>query len=353
MIRKAFIFSLLLICFLLSVNHLSGSEITDGNIRLVLHERTGSFSLYHMSNNGTMRYEPLFNNRNPGASFTSISVDGNVFKLGDRQFRPRYERFNGDPSFVFEHLNIEVRQVFKPIKTPNSNIVNGIVITYTVKNNAERDYLTGLKILIDTELGEGRGRVPFITGSRIISDEFLTQGSSGERFWISRGQTVSLMGSILNPLDPNVKLPDFIHFANWRRLNNSRWALRYSQGRSFNNDSAVCYIYEPEKLESGKTLTYSIILSTEDIVWYNSAPVRTVSPANVNPGNTGSGNVSSGINVTEIINEARAEAQRNNANADTYTLIRLQELLNRFIAGDISLSERDLMEIENAIERYR
>jgi hypothetical protein len=302
-----------------------------------------------------MRYEPLFNSRVPGATYSSISVDGRVFRLGERHFRPRYERFNENPGFIFESGNITVRQIFTPIKTSSSQVINGIMITFIIENTGTQDSLVGLRMLIDTELGEGRDRVPFITSSQIISNETLIEGDSGIKFWISRGQRVSLMGSIINPLDVNAKVPDFVHFANWKRLHDSPWRLRYSQRRSFNNDSAVCYIYEPAILESGSSFTYTIFLTTEDIAFYNGQlqerqQERPPETTTVIAPQTGERPT---INITAIEQEARIEAAQNNQNADTITLVRLFELLNQFIEGDIELNEQDLIEIEKAIERRR
>jgi hypothetical protein len=156
------------------------------------------------------------------------------------------------------------------------------------------------------------------------------------------------MGSIMNPVNPSEKTPDYIHFANWRRLNNARWKLRYSAGRSFDNDSAVCYIYEPALLPAGSFFTYTIFLTTEDIPWYNSVVRQPrTAESQVLPQNTPT------IDIEALERNAIIEAAQNNENADTRILLMLQNLLNQFIAGEIFLNEQDLMEIENAINRHR
>jgi len=367
-LRRAFALSLFLVLTSAFFSNLFASEFTNGNIRLILHERTGSFSLYYLSNPQTMRYEPLFNSSNPANSYASISVDGNIFRLGDRNVRPRYERFNRNPSFIFELPNMLVRQVFTPYKTPNSGVINGIMLTFIIQNTGNQSSMVGLKMLLDTELGEGRGRIPFITSSQIVTNEYQVEAEMGERFWISRGQNVSLMGSIINPVNPNAKSPDYVHFSGWSRLNNSRWGLRYSQGRSFGNDSAVCYIYEPAELGAGSIFTYTIYLTTEDVAWYNSFaqqpeqrtsqqqnilipafPAQTAQPIQ----NPWTDSPSPTINIAAIEQDARNEAARTNGNANALVLIRLRELLDLFIAGERELNEQDLIEIENYLNRHR
>jgi hypothetical protein len=369
-----------------AMNSLSASEITDGFVRLILHERTGRFSLYYLADPEEARYEPLFNSRNPGASFLSVFVDGNAYRLGDSwSFRTRFEMRNRNPAFVFESAFLTVSEVFSPVRSASSKFANGIMITITIENKSSRRLSVGMRFLLDTELGEGQGKVPFVTNSQSVSKETLIESSSGELYWLSGNENVSLMGSIINPLNYDAITPNFVHIANWRRLNEVPWTLRYSEGRSFNfipysiGDSAVCYYYEPAPLESGNSFTYTIVLTTEDVAWYNSIP-DSFRPArqpqqqqeNVSitalewpdevqtQGQTQTQTVIetpraalTTIDVAAIEKEASMEAAANNGNSDMLTLIKLQEILDQFIAGEIYLNEHDLTEIEMAIERLR
>ena len=342
--------------FFIAVINLSASEIKDGFLRLILNERTGNFSLYFLFDPDAMRYEGLFNTSVPSASFLSVNADGRIYRLGEsRTFRTRYERLDGNPALVFESSFLRISEIFSPVKTANSTVVNGVRITINVENTGVQRSSVGLRLLIDTHLGEGRGRVPFITNSQLITNETLIEGASGEKFWLSRGERVTLMGSILSPLN-NSRPPDFVHIANWKRLNDVPWRLRYYEGRSFNNipysigDSAVCYYYEPAVLESGGSLTYTIFLTTEDIAWYNSAtppaPVReTQTETRVTEAPT--------INIAALEESALAEEALSNEDANTLLLLKLQVILDQFLAGEIYLNEQDLTEIERAINRLR
>jgi len=364
-----------ILCFAFFTGRVFAAEVTNGNLRLILNERTGSFSLYFLSDHESMRYEPLFNSRHSSASYSSISVNGTVYRLGDRNFRSRYERHNGNPSFVFEFENpgsgasgIIVRQTFSAFKTPNSSIINGVMITFDIQNTGDQSAMVGLRMILDTELGEEHGRIPFITSTRILSSELLIDRNSDERFWISRGQNVSLMGSIINPLNPSAKAPDYVHFANWNILNRARWQSRYSARRSFNNDSAVCYIYTPEELAEGSSFSYSIFLTTEDVAWYNSIIIEApdssrdiiVSAANASQTRTEPAVIypqkalePATISIIAIEEEARMAAQGSNENPERLVLIRLNELIEGFLSGDLYLNEQDMIEIENFVNRHR
>jgi len=363
------------------------ADVTNGFVRLILHGRTGRFSLLYLSDTETMLYEPLFNSSDPRASFLSVFVDGKVYRLGDSKiFTAGIERRNGDPALVFESPFLKVSEVFSLVKTPNSPIANGVMITVTVQNSGDKEALVGLRVLIDTQLGEGWGRVPFLTNKRIVAKETLIEGTSGERFWISRGENVSLMGSIINPLDLDGVLPNYVHIANWKRLNDVPWRLRHFEDRSFTNmpysvmDSAVCYYYEPSPLSSDGTFVYKILLSTEDIEWYNSVELPFMLEEIPEEVPDAKKEVTleikevveaveevieaaaieeikeipaSAIDIFAIEEEAAAEAAENDEDPDMLFLLKLQNLMDQFNAGEIEIDEPDLTEIEKAIERLK
>jgi len=353
----------LFLIFLAASLSLYAAEIRDGYFRLILNERTGSFSLYYLFDPAAMRYEPLFNASAPSASFLAVSVDDRIYHLGEsRTFRVSYERVDGNPALVFESPFLKVSEVFSPVKTASSPVINGVKVTVNIENTSSQGSSIGLRMLIDTHLGEGRGRIPFITNTQLITNEILIEGTSGEKFWISRGERVALMGSIISPLG-NSKPPDFVHIANWKRLNDVPWSLRYYEGRSFNyipysiGDSAVCYYYEPAVLESGGVLTYTIFLTTEDIAWYNSAIIPEPEPKTepVREAQIELPRVieTPSINFTALEEAAAAEAARYYDDADVLYLISLQAILDQFLAGEINLNEQDLAEIERSINRLR
>jgi hypothetical protein len=298
--------------------------------------RGPNFSLYYLSTPDTMRYEPLFDSKEQKSSFLEVSIDGVIHRLGkSKRFSTRLEDQdgqNGIPAVVYESPSLIVRKVFTPIRTANSQTINGLNITVTVQNTGSQAVSTGLRFLIDTHLGETRKGIPFETNKQYVLTERLIEGTSGEMYWISRGPNFSLMGSIINPYDRNSKVPDFVHMASWKRLYKAKWNLIYKEGRSFNyfpyffSDSAVCYYYEPAMLEAGESFTYTVILSTEDIGWYTGVSSFDFSA------------LRDGINYED---------------ADLIMLYRLLEILNQFVSGEITLNEGDLAEIERTIQRLK
>jgi len=325
----------------------------DGFVRLILNEKLGSFSLSYVPNAYNSVYEPLFISRNPGSSYMTLSFNGKFHRLGkSRDFKTRIVRYEGDPALVFNSPFITVTQVFAPVRTGNSQNANGIMITITVTNTSAEPALIGLKFLLDTALGEQKGMTPFVTENHVITNETVVDGYSGEKFWMSKGEDVSLMGSIVNPVDSGAVVPDFIHFANWKRLNDVPWKLNYAEGRSFTNlpysinDSAVCYFYEPVEMAAGSSSIYTIFLTTEDIAWI-SPPKQEVTNVYII-----SESSLRNVNIASIEQEALQDALRNNEHPSVITLKRMQEILNLFVVGDVSLTEQDIAEIERIIHKH-
>jgi len=351
----------------------------DGYIRLVLNEKKGCFTLYYLSDPKTMRYEPLFNSKDTSASFLSVLVDGEIYRLGSsKKFKTKIERDKKDMAFIFESSFLKVTQVFSPVRTSSSQMANGVKITMSIQNTGTERSFVGLRMLIDTDLDEKNNDTPILTNTQVVSSELLIEGNSNDRFWVSRGNKISLMGSIINPVETLGKGPDLVHIANWKRLRDAPWRLTYLKGRSFNNlpysagDSAVCYYFGPEMVDRNKILTYTVFLTTEDSQWYKHAEPpfnmtasiiseisdkpeqkQPVAVPVVQPKKEPAPEEELTINISALEAQASLEAAATNENEDVIILTKLQDILNQFIEGQIKINERDLAEIEKFIEKYR
>jgi hypothetical protein len=362
------------ILFILLVFKLGANETKDGYIKMLIDEKTGRYSLSFLTDPSNAKYSQLFF-RNSNTSFLDINVDGVYYRLGSSHiFKTRVDRENEEPVVFYESSFLTVKESFAPVKTISSPNANGIRITIKIINKDEAEPAVGLRMLVDTNLGEGRKNIPFVTENINIINEKIIESSSEEKYWISRGKDIALMGSIADPLDETAKRPDYLHFANWKKLSDVPWKASYHEGRSFNNlpysigDSAVSYYWEPGVLEMGGTFTYTVYLTTEDTAWYYPEqyvqPVRPVPPAPApeiipeiaiepvviaEPQEQAD---QSAYNMALIEKEARELSLATNEDFNIIILRLLQNILNQFIAGEISLNELDILQIDLAIERY-
>ena len=346
MIRRIIIINFLIITVLAS---LPASETKDGFIRLLLNERNGSFSFLYLDSQ-TNNYAPLLSRHSSPTSYLTVNVNGRSYQLGKSgAFKIKVDKTNGDPAIIYESSFLLIKQVITPVKTSGSPNANGIKITVNIENKDGKDATVGLRLLLDTYLGEGRRRIPFVTDNQEIITETIVKKDSGENYWISRRDDLSLMGSIINPFNEDSKQPDYLHFANWKKLNDVPWNAQYRPGRSFNSipysigDSAVCYYYEPDMLAGGASFKYTVYLTTEDTQWY--ASLHTVADNEIiyieSPA----------IDVAVIEENSIVEAAIKNEDSDILTLMKLHEIITQFLAGDILLNEQDLLEIEMSINK--
>jgi len=339
---------------------------------MLINEKTGRYSLSFLNDTKKMKYKQLIYS-NSNTSFLDVRVDDVAYRLGSsRVFKTRIDRENKEPVVIYESSFLTVKTSFTPVKTISSPTANGVRITIQLINKSEEVSSVGLRFLIDTYLGEGSKNIPFITENNNIIREKIIESSSNEKYWISRGKDVSLMGSIADPLDETAIRPDYLHFANWKKLSDVPWKAPYHEGRSFNklpysiNDSAVSYYWNPVTLDIGRVITYTVYLTTEDAAWYQqpglyAAPVRPVTPKPSpvieeiiselypEPAEVVS---AAENNIAIIEKEAQEVAQKTGEDYDITVLRMMQNVLKMFIAGEISLNEMDLLQIDLAIEKY-
>jgi hypothetical protein len=344
---------------------LEAAEFIDGPVKLILHEDTGRFSLYYMHDPVTEKFEPLFAAQDPRTSFAGVILNDKTYRLGESpSFRFRLENGGGNPAFVFQSSFLRAVEEFSFIKTDGSSLTNGIRIKITLENTGPREVSLGFRFLLDTSLGEGAAP-PFLTDRRAIESETLINAGDDDRWWITRRGPLSLMGSIAAGVDRG---PDLVHFANWKRLNEVPWKTNYSAGRNFNylpysiGDAAVCYYYEPRFLPRGDVLTYTILLAAEAPQGFtvpagepSRSPPETVPlPEAAPPPGTAAPLPDPALSpgTAAALPEA-APSPGNARNADIALLRDLINRVDRFIAGEISITEEDLAVMEATIARLK
>lgn len=243
---------------------LGAAEVTEGRMKLVLHENTGRFSLYYLTDIKKERYQSLFVDKDPRTSFLGILVDDKSYRLGESTaYRIKIQTGNTKPAIIFESSAIDVVQEFEFIRTGGSTLANGVKMNIRVTNKGEKSVPIGIRFLLDTSLGENSTN-HFYTDLQQIPSELGLSKEANDAFWISKNDDLGLMGSIVYP---GIARPDLVHFANWKRLNDTSWKISPSNGRNFNllpysiGDSAISYYFDPAIVPRGSTRTVSILLS--------------------------------------------------------------------------------------------
>jgi hypothetical protein len=256
--------------FLFFINAISisaAAEYSDGRIKLVIDEKIGRFSLYYMTDVEKRTYEPLFWDKDKRTSFLSAYINGKEYKLGNSsEFKMMIRGEKNKPSLVFESEFMSIAQDFSFIRTASSGVSNGVRIDVRLESWSPKVVEAGARLLVDTYLGE-KTVPPFRTDLRPIGSEILIDKTSPDQYWISRNGRYGLMGSIFVE---GTEAPDFVQFANWKRMNGARFRINYVQGRSFNatpfsvKDSAVCYFLDIKPMNRWDRRIMTVLLAAED-----------------------------------------------------------------------------------------
>jgi hypothetical protein len=234
-------------------------------MRLVLDPQLGRFSLYYMTDTSLRKFEALFMDQDPRTSVLTLNYNNKTYRLGESE---EFTIREGEqPSLIFESSFLTVTQEFAFIATAGSRTVNGVKMSFRIENKTSGRIQAGIRFLLDTKLGES-GSTPFTTNTRNIEEETVFGKNTADTFWVSgTSGEFTLMGSLSADVD---RVPDLVHIANWKRLNEVPWSLELVQGRKFNNppysirDSAVAYYYEPVRINRGESSSFYLLLASQD-----------------------------------------------------------------------------------------
>jgi len=239
-------------------------EVREGRLRLTIHETSGRFSLHYLADLQKDAYEPLFVDKDPRTSFAALLIDDRSHRLGEStSFRLKTERTEKGARVVFESSTLVAIQEFSFARIAGSALADALRIDFILSNRSDRELNIGLRLVVDTNLGEKKS-AHFRTNEREITAEtVLSTKSDRDLWWTSEDDKNGLMGGITLE---GIEAPDSLHFANWKRLNDAPWKAQASAGRNFNllpysiGDSAVSYYFDPKPIARGAERKHTIFL---------------------------------------------------------------------------------------------
>ncbi|TDP94201.1 hypothetical protein C7957_11193 [Halanaerobium saccharolyticum] len=219
--------------------------------------------------------KPLIYGRpNPWTSYTSLWINDQKYVFGGLTERragdgARYGEVIQEPTVEDNKIvtktrfdNIVVEQILSIVKSSTTGLADSAQIQYRVTNEGQQEDKVGLRIMLDTMLGENDG-APFRLGEDTISTDKLYYDKQLDDFWqafdsVSNPQVTS-QGSFIGP---DVSTPDRVYFSDWGSLADGVWDFDFNPGQDFMRkgeyeiDSAMAMYWVPEILEPGQTKTY-------------------------------------------------------------------------------------------------
>jgi hypothetical protein len=202
----------------------------------------------------------------PRTTYTYIYADGDLFPFGgDRGV------FIKRPVVVGNYIEtewgnelIQSTQTVEWVERAETGLQDGVLIRYGIENLTERPLEAGLRILLDTYLGEGGNAHFVLDDGTPVEYETELEGADVPSWWESReGEGLCLRCSLREQL---VTPPQRLVFANFRSLLLYPFHYRVRRNRRFHsfpysrNDSAAAMIFATRVLEPGERVEYGIIL---------------------------------------------------------------------------------------------
>lgn len=213
----------------------------------------------------------------PWTSYTTVRVDGEDYVFGGRTQRRAGKTGNygtqvlgpvlsgGSIVAAWRFGDIEVSQVLSIVRSTTTGLLDTTKITYVATNLGSTPHDVGLRIMLDTMLGENDG-APFRAKDKAIVSDTVFESHEVPRFWQAfdslSSPSVTSQGTLAGP---EVTAPDRVLFTNWGSLADGVWDTDFSPGRDFTRtgeyelDSAIAMYWDPAPLAPGDSIEFTTL----------------------------------------------------------------------------------------------
>ncbi|MFN2363599.1 MAG: hypothetical protein ABR596_04805, partial [Halarsenatibacteraceae bacterium] len=217
----------------------------------------------------------IYGRPQPWPSFTTIKIDGDNYVFGGETERragkgENYGRVIEEPQIIgvsiitiFEMNGIEVEQSLMFERSTTTGLYDSTRIEYNMTNSTENSRSVGLRIMLDTMLGENDG-APFRIRDQAITTDTMFEGDELPNFYQSfdslTDPQVTSQGTFIGE---SVNTPDKVYMSDWGSLADGAWDFNFNPGEEFVRegefeiDSALAMYWDPVEVEPGETLRYS------------------------------------------------------------------------------------------------
>ena len=260
------IFSILILVFFATFLFADDVVFEKGNIRIVLHEYSGSVSLYGKTSR-TGKFISLIDN-------TNYSVTSGFYLKIDDVFRKLERTYDIDifSNFIEDGVSVSyeikkqaiVEVQFKVFASNLSSKEDCIKIDVIIKNLTEKPHNYTIKTVFDTLLGEASKNHFFTNKINPLNTEQLFEGMSEQRY-VASTNGYDTVGFLL--YGNNMAEPEFVCVGNRDTLVQKVWIPNIVQNKTFDsidtfNNSALSIIWRPIELSSLNKSTTTFFIST-------------------------------------------------------------------------------------------
>lgn len=159
----------------------------------------------------------------------------------------------------YKYDKISVVQKLSFFRNPSTKVNDSAMITYEVMNTDSVSHEVGLRVMMDTKLGENDG-APFRIGAQAITDEARFSGPAVLDYWQAFDSLTSpniVAQGLLRLPQAQLTPPDDMILGNWGTLSDNPWTFEIQPGRSFvregelEKDTALALFWRPVTIPPG------------------------------------------------------------------------------------------------------
>jgi hypothetical protein len=331
---------------------LFGLELTEGRLRLTLHESSGRFSVDYKPDLESERYVGLLDNTDPRTSDVRVRDGNNVYRLGDA---PRFDldterEAGGRAAFVWTSGTLVIRQSFSFVTSDGARLANGVLVRLSVENVSEVTRNIEVRYLFDTHLAESR-QAHFITAARDrIRSEAAVTPSASNTWWATPDPEMESVGFQQLIAGDGITRPERVVFGNWKRLSEATYDYTVQEERTFSllpysiDDSAAAAYYPEVSLEPGETHVITTLVGNLDRRGYSEYSVDRTESAEL---------------LDSAAQEAPPELDLETAQRELVSVNDLLDEIDTLLSGeeeldaeDVEVLEEILRQLENRKEAY-
>lgn len=232
---------------LMSNGYLAMSVLSDGHFSI---GTTGGDADNPKDDNKRM----LYGFPGHSTSYTTLRVDNSSYVYSPSQNEFSSEDGNNISNAIYADVNTQ--QILSIVNNPATGNDDLIEVKYVVTNESNTEKSVGLRIMMDTMLGDNDSapfRVPKY-GSITTETEFV--GDEIPQFWQAfdnlTSPSVIAQGRLYQTEEER---PDKVQFCNWGNVNSTNWNYKTTSGRG-NGDSAVTMTWNETPLAPNETREY-------------------------------------------------------------------------------------------------
>lgn len=197
----------------------------------------------------------LFGHPGSETGQTLIRVDGTDYYFHDYVTGVS---FSGNQCTATASIDgLTVQQILTLTTNPYTGLADVVKIRYSYRNDSGRARQVGVRIMLDTMLGQNDG-APFRVNGADVTSELELSGSRVPQYWQSfdslEQPNVTATGFFWFS---NEERPDKVQFAYWPEIYGSEWNYQVSGSQSLVGDSAVAAYFNPRTVAPGGS--YSVV----------------------------------------------------------------------------------------------